>query len=151
MTPEEIKVKNWLNRAFYADKKIKALDMLLRANRMRSEGLDGVRQYNYTGKSDTRLNGTENAFLKLADIERKFSEQKQELIKISDEISTAIAQLHYNDLETVLIHRYLLFHTIEQTAELMHYSPETVRRKTNKAIQKLCEKLLVCGSLDMIE
>ena len=32
MTPEEIKVKNWLNRAFYADKKIKALDMLLKAS-----------------------------------------------------------------------------------------------------------------------
>ena len=147
MTPEEIKVKNWLNRAFYADKKIKALNMLLKASRMHAEGLNGVKRYNYTGKSDTRLNGTENAFLKLADIERKYSKQKQELIKISDEISEAIAELHDDDLETVLMHRYLLFHTIEQTAEFLNYSPETVRRKTNKAIEKLCEKLLECGTL----
>ena len=143
MTPEEIKVKNWLNRAFYADKKIKALDMLLRASKMHAEGLDGTRQYNYTGKSDTRLNGTENAFLKIVDMESKFSEQKQELIKISDEISVAIAELHDDDLETVLIHRYLLFHTIEHTAELMHYSPETVKRKQKKAIEKLTRYDLV--------
>lgn len=151
MTPKEIKVKNWLNRAFYADKKFKALDMLLRASTMHAEGLDWVKQYNYTGKSDTRLNSTENAFLKLADIERKYNEQKQELIKTFNEISENISLLNDNELETILIHRYLLFHTIEQTAELMNYSPETVRRKTNKAIEKLCEKLLECGSLDMIE
>ena len=146
MTPEEIKVKNWLNRAFYADKKIKALDMLLKASKMHAEGLDGVRQYNYTGKSDTRLNGTENAFLKLSDIERKYNEQKQELIKTFNEISENIRLLNDNELETILIHRYLLFHTIEQTAEFLNYSPETVRRKTNKAIEKLCEKLLECGT-----
>ncbi|MDE5584691.1 MAG: hypothetical protein K2J08_13460 [Ruminococcus sp.] len=151
MTQEEIKVKNWLNRAFYAEKKVKALDILLRTSKMHAEGLDGVKQYNYTGKSDVRLNGTENAFLKLADIERKYSEQKKELENIFAEIAETIAELHDDDLETVLIHRYLMFHTIEQTAELMHYSSETVRRKTNKAIKKLCEKLLECGSLDVIE
>lgn len=143
MTPEEIKVKNWLNRAFYADKKIKALDMLLKASKMHAEGLDRVRQYNYTGKSDTRLNGTENAFLKLSDIERKYNEQKQEMIKISDEISEAIAELHNDDLETVLMHRYLLFHTIEQTAKFLNYSPETVKRKQRKAIEKLTHYDLV--------
>ena len=147
MTPDELKVNNWLNSAFYADKKIKALDMLLKASKMHAEGLDGVRQYNYTGKSDTRLNGTENAFLKLSDIERKYNEQKQEMIKISDEISKAIAELHDDDLETVLMHRYLLFHTIEQTAEFLNYSQETVRRKTNNSREKLCEKLLECGTL----
>lgn len=146
MTEKEIKVKHWLNRAFYADKKIKALDMLLRANRMHAEGLSGVKQYNYTAKSETRLNGTENAFLKLAETECIFNEQKQELNKIFDEIYKAVSSLHDDELEAVLIHRYLLFHTIEQTAEIMHYSAETVRRKTNKAISKLCEKLLVCGT-----
>lgn len=46
MTPEEIKVKKWLQRAFYADKKIKSLDMLLKAFKMHAEGLDGTRQLN---------------------------------------------------------------------------------------------------------
>lgn len=145
MTEKEIKVKHWLNRAFYADKKIKALDMLLRANRMHAERLSGAMQYNYTTKSETRLNGTENAFLKIAEIEHDFIGQKKELENIFREISEAIELIDDDELEAVLIHRYLLFYTIEQTAEIMHYSTETVRRKTNRAISKLCEKLLVCG------
>ena len=137
MTPEEIKVRNWLNRAFYADKKIKTLDMLLKASVMHAEGLTRVQQYNYTGKSDTRLNGTQDAFLELADIEHRYNIQKQELLKIYDEVSEAISRLHDDELETVLIHRFLLFHTIQQTADLMNYSPETVKRKQRKAIRKL--------------
>jgi len=141
MTSEELKVKNWLNRAFYAEKKVKALDMLLKTSRMHAEGLASHEQYNYTGKSDTALNGTENTFMKLADIEHKYIRQKHELLKVSEEIAEAIARLHDDELETVLIHRYLLFHTIEQTAELMNYSERTIRNKQNKAIQKLCRYL----------
>ena len=137
MTSEEIKVKNWLNRAFYAEKKVKALDMLVRQCRTHAERLSRCGEGNYTGKSDTVLNGTENAFMKLVDMEQKYSDQRKELENISKEISETIALLHDDELETVLIHRYLLFHTIERTAELMHYSPETVKRKQRKAIQKL--------------
>ena len=137
MTPEEIKVRNWLNRAFYADKKIKTLDILLKASVMHAEGLTRVQQYNYTGKSDTRLNGTQDAFLELAEIEHRYNIQKQELLKIYDEVSEAISRLHDDELEAVLIHRFLLFHTIQQTADLMNYSPETVKRKQRKAIRKL--------------
>ncbi|MCM1508287.1 MAG: hypothetical protein NC177_14335 [Ruminococcus flavefaciens] len=140
----EVKVRNWLGSAFYADKKAKALDMLIRQCRERSEGLTGSGQYNYTVQSETRSNSTENAFMNLADMEQKYINQKKELENISLKISDVISLLYDDDLETVLIHRYLLFHTIEQTAEIMHYSTETVRRKTNRAIKKLCEKLLEC-------
>ena len=137
MKPEEVKVRNWLNRVFYADKKIRTLDMLLKASVMHAEGLSRVQQYSCTGKSDTRLNSTQDAFLKLADIEYRYNLQKQELLEIYDEVSEAISRLHDDELEAVLIHRFLLFHTIQQTADLMNYSPETVKRKQRKAIQKL--------------
>lgn len=137
MTIDELKVKNWLNRAFYAKKKVNALDMLIKQCRERAEGLIRCGYCNDRGRSDTALNGTESTFMKLADMEQKYSRQKAELLEISDEISEVISELHDDDLETVLIHRYLLFHTIEQTAELMHYSPETVKRKQRKAIGKL--------------
>lgn len=39
MTAEEIKVKNWLQRAFYADKKMQSLEMLLKASKIHAEGL----------------------------------------------------------------------------------------------------------------
>ncbi len=146
MTSEEIKVKNWLNRAFYAEKKVKALDMLVRQCRTHAERLSRCGEGNYTGKSDTVLNGTENAFMKLVDMEQKYSDQKKELENISKEISEAIALLHDDELETVLIHRYLLFHTIERTAELMHYSVRTIKNKQHQAIRKLCP-LLPCFAL----
>ena len=138
-------VKHWLNRAFYADKKVKALDLLTKQYRERAEGLNGKPKGD-RGKSDTATNSTEASLLRLAEMTQKLETQKAELMQISDEIQSAISQLHDNDLETVLIHRYLLFHTIEQTAEFMNYSTETVRRKTNKAIAKMCENVLECGN-----
>ncbi len=141
LTSDEIRIKNWLNRAFYADKKIKALDMLVRQCRERAEGLMQCGKCNEKGRSDTVLNDTENAFIKLADIEQKYSRQKVELLNITDEISETVAELHDDDLETVLIHRYLLFHTVEQTAELMNYSIRATQYKHKKAIEKLCTLL----------
>lgn len=75
--------------------------------------------------------------MKLADIERKYKEHRQKLSDISREIFRAVSSLKDNELEIIMIHRYLYFHTIEQTAEFMHCSPETVKRKQKKAIQKL--------------
>ena len=48
-----------------------------------------------------------------------------------------IAKLNDSELETVLIHRYILFHTVEETAEIMNYSTRTVIRKIDTAIKKL--------------
>ena len=146
MTQKEIKVRNWLKRAFYAEKKVKALDMLVKKYRTHAERLSRCRECNYTGGMENVSNGTENAFMKLVDMEQKFSDQKKELENISKEISEAIALLHDDELEAVLIHRYLLFHTIEQTAEFMHYSVRTIKNKQNQAIRKLCP-LLPCFAL----
>ena len=137
MEINELETKHWLNRAFYADKKAKALDMLVRQCRERAEGLSRASECNDKGKSDSASNGTEGALMKLAEMERKAVTQRAEAVKVSAEIQEAIAKLCDDDLETVLIHRYILFHTIERTAELMHYAPRTVRNKQKQAIEKL--------------
>lgn len=133
----EHEVKDWLKRVYNTYREVESLETLMTASKMHAEGLDRSGKYNYTGKSDTRLNGTENAFIKLADTERKYNQQMQELVKVTEEVADAISLLNDNELEVILIHRYLYFHTIEQTAEFMHYSPKTVKRKQKKAIQKL--------------
>jgi DNA-directed RNA polymerase specialized sigma24 family protein len=137
MTIQEMEIKRWLNRAFYAEKKAKALDMLVAQCRMRAEGLSHSGECNDTGRNGSRENGTESALMKLADMELKAEAQKVEAVNVSKEIQRAISQLHDDDLEAVLIHRYILFHTIEKTAEIMGYDPRTVKRKTNKAIKKM--------------
>lgn len=138
ITAKEREVKHWLNRAFYADKKVKALEMRLRQCRERAESVSACCEGNDKGKCSGSKNGTEDALMKLVDTEQKLQRQIFELLDISDEISEAISKLEDDDLETVLIHRYILFHTIEETAEIMNYSPRTVRDKQKKAIEKIC-------------
>lgn len=137
MTVEQLEIKHWLNRAFYADKKVEVLKMRVQQCRDHAQGLTACYSGNDSGKTDGSKNGTENALMRLADMEMKLTQQIIELLDITDEISEAIAKLNDNDLETVLMHRYILFHTIERTAEIMGYSPETVKRKQRKAIERL--------------
>lgn len=137
MMDKQLEMKNWLNRAFHADNKVKALDSLIKQCRERAQSLSICYEGNDKGKSDVSVNGVENALMKLEDMKDKLEQQKIEAINISSEIQDAIAMLHDDELETVLIHRYLSFHTIERTAELMGYSIETVKRKQRKAIEKL--------------
>lgn len=141
MTTQELETRHWLNRAFYADKKAKALEMLVRQCRERAEGLSRCSEGNDKGRSDSAENGTENVLMKLAEMERKADEQKAEAVNASAEIQETISKLHDDDLEAVLIHRYILFHTIEQTAEIMNYHPNTVKSKVKKAVQKLCTEM----------
>lgn len=144
MTTNELEMRHWLNRAFYADKKAKALDALAQQCRERAQGLSVNWECNDTGKADGAQNGTENALMRLAEIEQKALALKLECANILAETLTKIWELHDDDLESVLINRYVLFYTIEQTAEIMNYDPRTVKRKTNKAIAKLSQNVLEC-------
>lgn len=144
MTENELDMKRWLNRAFYAEKKARALEMLVSQCRERAQGLSHSSEGNDTSHSSTPKNGTENAFMKLAETVEKAEAQKAEAACLVSEIWDAISQLHDDDLETVLIHRYILFHTIEQTAELLNYDTRTVYRKIEKAIKKMSANVIVC-------
>ena len=104
MTEKELELRHWLNRAFYADKKARALELLV----------------------------------------EKAQAQKNEAVFISAEIQNVISTLHDDDLEAVLIHRYLLFETIEQSAVSMNYDSSTIKRKTKLAINKLNQNDLEC-------
>lgn len=135
---KELEVKAWLNRAFYADKKVKALEMLVEKRREQATSVSVCYECNDKGKGDGSKNSTEEALMMIAESELELLRNIRELMRIANEVSYAIAQLHDDDLETVLIHRYLLFHKIEQTAELMNYSVRTIKNKQSKAIEKLC-------------
>lgn len=145
MTTAELELRHWLNRAFYANKKAKALDALVQQCRERAQGLTANWECNDTGKSDGAENGTENALMRLAEIEQKALNLRLECADILAETLTAIWKLEDDDLEAVLINRYVLFYTIEQTAEIMNYAPRTVRKKQKQAIEKLC-LLMPCNA-----
>ena len=132
-------MKAFLNRAFYADKKIAALNMLIAKTRERAQGLSRSSDGNLKGKSDSNNNSTESALLRLAELEQQAEVQRVYAADVLLEIQQKIALLKDDDFETVLTHRYLLYNTIEQTAELMNYAPRTVRQKQKQAIEKLCQ------------
>ena len=137
MTEKELELRHWLNRAFYAEKKIRALEALAEQCRERAQGLSRSSEGNDAPGSGSPKNGTENALMKLAEMEERIRQQMAEAVCISEEIQKAISTLHDEDLETVLIHRYLLFETIEKVAESIGYDPRTVKRKIRKAVEKL--------------
>ena len=141
---KELELRRWLNRAFYADKKAKALDMLVQQCRERATGLVRATEGNDKGRSSTSKNGTENALIQLAEMEDKAEKLSAEAVKITAEIWEAIIGLHDDDLEAVLINRYILFQTVEQTAENMGYDPRTIRRKIKQALEKMSANVLVC-------
>lgn len=149
-TIEELDMRKWLNRAFYADKKAKALGMLVQQCRERAEGLSRASEGNDKGKSDGAENGTENALMKLAEIQERAEHLSAEAIATTAEVWEAIRKLHDDDLETVLINRYLNFLTIEQTAEKMNYAPRTIKEKTKQAIEKLCTLMPCFAPLDVV-
>ena len=136
MTSEQKRKAAWLNRAFYAEKKSKALLAKLERDRSIAERLskccDGG-----AGVSGTSDNSTEDALIRLADTEQKTQEQLRELVRVRDEIVEAIQQIDEPDLQAVLYWHYLNYFTFEQIAVKMHYDERTIRRKHKKALDKI--------------
>jgi DNA-directed RNA polymerase specialized sigma24 family protein len=133
----EKELECWLNRAFHAENKAEALKLCVQKCRERAESISICCEGNDKGKCDGSKNGVEEAITMLLDKEEEYKQQICVLLGISNEIEAAIKMLNNNDLETVLIYRYILFHTIEETAEAMHYSVRSVNRKHFEAIKKL--------------
>lgn len=135
MTENEL--KNYLKRACYADKRIKVLESLINQCRINAQRLSKNGEYTDNAKNSKAENSTEKALLKLVENQQKYSDEIKNLENIKSEIMNLIAKLNDSELETVLIHRYILFHTVEETAEIMNYSTRTVIRKIDTAIKKL--------------
>ena len=135
MTENEL--RNYLKSAYYLDKKIKSLESLVNQCRINAQRLSKNGEYTDTAKNSKAENSTEKALLKLVENQQKYSDEIKNLENIKSEIMNLISKLNDSELETVLIHRYILFHTVEETAEIMNYSARTVIRKIDTAIKKL--------------
>ena len=134
---KENELRNYLKSAYYLDKKIKSIESLVNQCRINAQRLSKNGEYTDNAKNSKAENSTEKALLKLVENQQKYSDEIKNLENIKSEIMNLIAKLNDSELETVLIHRYILFHTVEETAEIMNYSTRTVIRKIDTAIKKL--------------
>lgn len=133
MTTEQLKKIAWLNRAFYAEKLAKAYLEKCEREKSLAQRLSRT----FSESSGSSGNSTENALIRLAVTERQTQEKLRELVCIREEITEAIQRIEDNDLQAVLVWRYLNYFTFEQTAEKMHYDKRTIQRKHQKALDKI--------------
>ena len=137
MTDEQLEKIAWLNRAFHAEKKVKALSSLLKRDRERAEDISANYEKNDKGKSDSRSNGIEEILLLLAESEEKYNKALADYTHCRKEIETVIRGLHNDELEAVLSRHYLNYETWGQVAENMDCCLRTVKYKHKKSLDKL--------------
>ena len=134
----EYEMRKYLESHFYASKKIKALEA--ERTQLRLNAMGGAVSYEDNNTS-SKTNGTERKLMRLADEEADIDKQIEELRLLQREIRERIASLHNNDLESVLIYRYIAYRTEDEAAEELNYSKRTVQEKIKWAIKKLCAKM----------
>ena len=137
----------WLNRAFHADKKAKALEAKAEYDRSIAERL--TRSCSGTGGTASK-NSTEDALIRLAETERLLHEELQKLVQIRYEITLAISSVDDIDMQAILMLHFLAYETFEEIAEKLNYSRATIMRKYKKSLGKMilndtlkCDKIVV--------
>lgn len=113
-------VKEWLNRGYKLDKEINTLlkaqhDALARAT-------GSTCGTNAEKVQTSRRNTSENRFINYASYSELIDNRIDELYAIKQEILSAINKVNDAVLRTLLIEKYVNFHTWEQIACDMNYS-----------------------------
>lgn len=141
MTLEQMETSAWLNRAFYKDKKVKALRSLLERDRARAQGLAVNYEGIDKGHSDGRENGVEAALQICAETSEAYDKALCEYDTIRREVSLVINGMHDDEMEALLTYRYLEGLPMEEIAERMNYSVRSVKYKHKQALDKVCTLL----------
>ena len=113
MTEEQNSKIVWLNRAFYAEKKIQSLEAVKEKNKALADKF-----------------GTEFSNENIDDL-------IQELRRYRTEIFNAISTLNNDELEAIMNLRYLTYMTMQQISESLCYDRKTIQRKHKLALDKI--------------
>ena len=144
MTLEQMETSAWLNRAFYKEKKVRALRSLLERDRARAQGLAVNYEGIDKGHSDGRENGVEAAMQICAETSEAYDKALCEYDTIRREVSQIINGMHDDELEAIFIYRYLDGMSMEEIAERMHYDSRTILRKHKIGLDKLSPVVTQC-------
>lgn len=126
-----------LSKAFYLNKNIDALKLVLQMNKSLAEKCTANYNNNGASKSISDKNGQEDIIHQIIDLSNKINEQINEMIKSRNEIADLINKSKVAEHLAILSRRYLLYQTMEQIADEMYYSSKTIQRKHKSAIEEL--------------
>lgn len=153
MTIQQLEMINYLNQAFYLDKKNKALI----AEKKQNVSLAQRCTANYEmqkGYSPSKTNNQENILHKILAQGEEIERQFKEIIEIREEITDLINAVDDADQNTILRMRYLGYLTMAEIAETMNYEIRTVQRKHKQAVSNLVEKkipnVIACHPLTVL-
>ena len=136
MTEEQKEIRKWLNRAFYVNNKIKALEAVRERNRALATKCTA--SYESDGStSGSQDNSKEKIIHEICDNDLAIRKELDSLVKIRTEISKKISGLEKDELETILSMRYLGYMSMQQIADQMHYDRRTIQRKYIIALDKI--------------
>lgn len=132
LTEEQMEKINWLNRAFYADNMIKALEAIRERNKSIAERCTA--SYDSNGSSGSYANSQETIIHTICDDNIRIQKQLDELIICRAEIKEAIEGIGNAELVTIMNMRYLAYMKPYQIAEALHYDRKTIQRKHKTAL-----------------
>ena len=128
MTPEQERKKEWLNRAFYADQKIKALEAV------QIEDTALVTKYK---EKCTNLQELASFTEELEKRERELRRSLDGLQLIREEIRVAIKAVHNPEAESILNMKYLGYMKTCEIADKLNYDRRTIQRKHIEALDSI--------------
>lgn len=136
MTDEQLKKISWLERAEKADKSAERQRSIYESKKADVSALKKAYKMGGGGNS-TKRNAIEAKILDMLDAERAWHEKADNARKIKEEILSEINKIDDKFLADILKVRYTDSKTHEQTAELFHYSVQSVKRLHKKALDAL--------------
>lgn len=146
MTEEQAEMVRWLNRALYADNKIKALEAVRDKNRALAAKCS-ISYENDGSAAGTHENKHEKILHEICDNNVAIKAELDNLVGVRSEIFNAISSLNNDELETILNMRYLGYMNMQQIADKLHYERKTIQRKHITALDKLKMSLNVAPDL----
>lgn len=134
MTDEQIKKINWLKRMQKAEKS--ALDCAAIYDKKR-ETAYSMKKECRLGVSGYKKNVLEDRISDMLESEKQMNQAAEYARNVRNEVISAINQIPDKNLAKLLIVRYTMYKTMEETAEILCYSVTSVNRLHKKALDLL--------------
>lgn len=136
MTDKYYETIQYLNQAFYMDKRINAL--LAEKEINISLATRCTANYN-SGSNNQRQNSMEKILSRIIDQEKEIDEEIDRLTDLRKEIVAVIEKLPNDGEKSILRMRYLAYMPLAKIAGIMGCDRRTIQRKHKSAIVKLSE------------
>lgn len=126
--------KEFLQQAYFAQQEVDfKLEEMTRLQSLATRTTSTLK--NTPSGTNTTISKIENALAKIDEQRNRLAEEITELLKITEEVSDAIAKVKDFDERQILKYRYLRFYSWQQISILMKTSLRQIYRLHNQALE----------------